>query len=82
MTPEPDVPELDLAASCRLMSVEDLAQIAEKMWAYLTIRQMLQRRVGEDDDDVQKKQELKAKAVQLSLKVSGRTQPSIPQQTL
>ncbi|KAK7490573.1 hypothetical protein BaRGS_00018176, partial [Batillaria attramentaria] len=49
-----------------LMDVDELAQITEKMWAYLTLKQILKQQVGETDPI--KKAELRAKAIDLSLK--------------
>ena len=62
---------LDLSSltSSGLMSLEDLSEITEKMWAYLTLKQILKQQVGEDDQE--KKVQLKVKAIEMSLKVSS-----------
>jgi hypothetical protein len=49
------------------MKAKDVLEITEKMWAYLTIRQMLQRRVGENDPV--KKEQLKRQALELAMAV-------------
>ncbi|KAK7490609.1 hypothetical protein BaRGS_00018212 [Batillaria attramentaria] len=58
--------DLGSVTASDLMDVDELAQITEKMWAYLTLKQILKQQVGETDP--KKKEELKAKAVDLSLK--------------
>lgn len=45
----------------------DYEQITEKIWAYLTIKQLLEKSIGETDSTT--KEELKNKALQLSLQV-------------
>ncbi|XP_076469052.1 inter-alpha-trypsin inhibitor heavy chain H3-like [Babylonia areolata] len=58
--------DLSTLTSSGLMDLDDLAEITQKMWAYLTLKQILKQQVGEED--LQKKAELKQKAVDLSLK--------------
>ncbi|XP_041349325.1 inter-alpha-trypsin inhibitor heavy chain H3-like [Gigantopelta aegis] len=50
----------------RLTDPQNLAKITERMWAYLTIKEILEKQVGEKDR-VQKER-LKQKAIELSLK--------------
>ena len=69
VVPDPDPVTPGEVKSCGLLKVKDLTGVAGKMWAYLTIREMLQQRVGEDDPRV--KQQLKDKATQLALRVRG-----------
>lgn len=48
----------------------DYEQITEKIWAYLTIKQLLEKSIGETDSTT--KEELKNKALHLSLQVIDR----------
>lgn len=50
-----------------LTGIRDIQQITEKLWAYLTIKQML-RKVDATEDKV-RKEELKKKILEMSLKV-------------
>ena len=61
--------DLSTVTSSDLMGLDELAKITEKMWAYLTLKQILKQQVGEND--ASKKVELKKKAIALSLKVSS-----------
>lgn len=45
----------------------DYQQITEKIWAYLTIKQLLEKSIGETDSTV--KEDMKKRALELSLKV-------------
>ena len=67
VVPESDPVTPSEVKSCGLLRAEDLVGVAEKMWAYLTIRQMLQRRLGEDN--LLKKQQMKDRAIELAMKV-------------
>ena len=50
-----------------LIKPGDYVKITEKIWAYLTIKQLLQRSVAETETEV--KERLKEQALELSLKV-------------
>ena len=62
---------LDLSSmtASDLMGLDELAKITEKMWAYLTLKQILKQQVGENN--ASRKVELKQTAIELSLKVSS-----------
>lgn len=65
VVPDPDPVTSGQVTSCKLMDLKELLDITEKMWGYLTIRQILQQRLGEDDSETKK--ELRKKAVELAM---------------
>ncbi|XP_076447829.1 inter-alpha-trypsin inhibitor heavy chain H4-like [Babylonia areolata] len=65
IVPDPDPTTPGEVKSCGLLRAEELAGVVEKMWAYLTIGQLLRQRVGEDDPAT--KRQLKQKATELAL---------------
>lgn len=59
----------DIAEQPDLTQPGDYAQITEKVWAYMTIKQMLEQSVGETN--AVEKQKMKQRALDLSLKVGS-----------
>lgn len=60
--------DLDDNSFPELTKPGDYVKITEKIWAYLTIKQLLEKSVGEKDPTV--KEDIKKQALELSLKVT------------
>lgn len=60
--------DLDDNSFPELTKPGDYVKITEKIWAYLTIKQLLEKSVGETDPTV--KEDMKKQALELSLKVT------------